>query len=43
MREYLARVWTRSTFEDRITYSVLLGFWVAIVAMIVAISTGRWP
>jgi hypothetical protein len=35
--------WTRQTPETRVIYSVALAFWLAIVSLLVIISTGRWP
>jgi len=43
VRDTIARMWTRTTFDDRVLYSVILGFWIAIVGLLIAVYTGRWP
>lgn len=39
----LLRVLVKLTLEERIVYSAVLGFWLAILTLLAVVSFGRWP
>lgn len=43
MTHRLLRAVLKLSHEERGIYIVVLGFWFAILGMLWAISTGRWP